>query len=338
MFRGELEGYDGDPFGHLITSSAMHYDYRTGVEVNGTWDGGEVKLDAVTYHSYPVYRVYGEWATIDGERVYQHLIDEDDRKVYGTSNLHSNRIPADTSTWALAANRVHDWSRAVGNDRPRIITESGFGERPTGEHPPDFYGKKYPTVYHYQLWAALVSGNAAAPFDWNDGKEFGEMRWRDREGQFSKKNYPIDLYAELENMQRFLQGEDIGRYRQFPDEDIESDDHLTVWCVADGTDSILGWAFINSTDAYGDDDLSFSINGLDLNAEYEVQWYNTWTGNKIRTPTKIENADGKATLNASEFLSQSIVKPQNGPNDFQNNPDDWHDDGKDAAFKIMKSG
>ena len=336
MFRGELEGYDGDPFGHLITSSTMFYDHITGEDVNGTWDGGKVKVDAVTYHSYPVMRVFGEWITENGRPKYQKIIDETDDEVYGVSAFHSNLIPAGTSTWAYAAERVHNWSIAVGEGTTRMITESGFIERPAGEHRPDFYGKKYPTVYHYQLWAALVSGLASAPFDWNAGKEFGEMRWRDRKGEFSRENYPIDLYAELGNVRRFLRDEEIERYRQLPDERIETPEGLTVWCIADGSAKIMGWAFVDSENAATDGKFSFTLNGLDPEARYSVQWFNTWTGEAIGRPVEVENIGGKLLVKASEFLPKSVIEPEKGPNDFENNPDDWSDDGKDAAFKIVR--
>jgi hypothetical protein len=337
MFRGELEDYDGDPFGHLITSSTMFYNPDTGEEINGTWDGGEEKVDVVTYHSYPVFRVLGEWMTVDGKPQYVQRITDDDPVVYALSNFHSRFIPAGASIWAYAANRIHNWSKSVGEGTPKIVTESGFIERPTGGHAPAIYGKKYPTVYHYQLWAALVSGHAAAPFDWNDGKEFGEMKWRDRDGEFSKENYPIDLYAELANVQRFLDGEDISRYTPLPDDTVTATDGLTVWCIADSTQRLLGWAFIDSEEVSVTDELSLTVSGLDPNITYHTQWYNTWTGEKTGDPVSRSTDDnGQLVFVVGEFLAGSVIKPETGPNDFENNPDDWHDDGKDVAFKITR--
>src|SRR5205085_6620187 len=62
----------------------------------------------------------------------------------------------------------------------------------------------YPTLYHVAIWTAILAGHAGTPMDWDDGKEFGEIRWRERKGLFDNASYPIDNSAELKALRKFL--------------------------------------------------------------------------------------------------------------------------------------
>lgn len=336
MFRGSLDGYDGDPYGHPVTSSTTAYDYKTGAEDNGTWIGGETPVDFASYHSYPAHRCYGKWVLRDGEPVYAPL----SRRMYpngiwGWAYSNAQYIRDGQETWARAAQRTHDWAAAIAAPMPKLITEFGYIERPSGEYPARVYGKKYPTVYHYVVWAALASGHAGAPFDWNDGKEFGEMIWRDRPGDFTKDVYPINNYREIANAARFLDGEKLDEYAPIEAPIETGSDAVTCWAMRSQTGRVLGWAFVNRPDADVHGLPRLTITGRPEATVYRVEWFNTWTGERVEVNSTVAGADGHVIVMAPEAFMASVVAPESAPNDFRNNVHDVRDDGKDIAFKLI---
>jgi hypothetical protein len=336
MLRGELEGYDGDPYRHPVTSSTTAYDYRTGREINGTWIGGRERVDIATYHSYPAQRTTGEWMLVGGRPAYVPL----DRRLYPTgrwswASSSSEFIYDDQATWVVAARRTHDWGASIAAPMPRLITEFGYVERPSGQWPASVYGKKYPTVYHYAVWAALSSGHAGTPFDWNDGKEFGEMIWRDRPGSFSRDVYPINNYGEIANAAAFLAGEQLDEFTPIDEPIGTGSESLTCWAIGTKAGRVLGWAFVNRPDADVRGLPKLVITGLPEGAAYRVEWWDTWTGARVEVACTVTRAGGDVIIEAPEAFTVSVVEPERGPNDFRLNPDDVRDDGKDIAFKLI---
>jgi hypothetical protein len=65
-------------------------------------------------------------------------------------------------------------------------------------------------------WAAIFSGQAGTVMNWNDGKEFGELRWREQPGAFDRDHYPVDNAAQVKAMRRILDPLDPGRLRPLP--------------------------------------------------------------------------------------------------------------------------
>jgi len=336
MFRGELRGYDGDPYQHPVTSSTTAYDYRTGEEDNGTWMGGETPVDFASYHSYPAHSCYGRWVLEDGEPVYEKLNPRMyPNGLWGWAYSNAEYIYDGQRTWGWAAQRTHDWGTAIGAPMPRLITEFGYIERPSAEYPPRVYGKKYPTVYHYVVWAALASGHAGAPFDWNDGKHFGEMIWRDRPGSFSRDVYPINNYREIANAAAFLEGENLDEFTPITEPIDTGSEAVTCWALRSDGGRVLAWAFVNRPDFNARGLSRLTIPGLPEDANYTVEWWNTWTGERVEAESSITRVGSDVVIEAPNAFAASVVAPDAGPNDFRNNVHDVRDDGKDIAFKLI---
>jgi len=62
-------------------------------------------------------------------------------------------------------------------------------------------------------WAAIFSGQLGTVMDWDDGKEFGELRWRDQPGAFDRDRYPVDNAGQVKAMRSILDRLDPGRLR-----------------------------------------------------------------------------------------------------------------------------
>ena len=342
FFRGELSyerdgqtiPYGGDPFGHLISSSAMEYDYHTGAEDNGTWIGGQEKVDFATYHSYPVHVSTGRWSRQDDGTMAYLPLDKGlyPYGVYAPSYGFPSYIPADSRIWQHAAQRLRDWASALGTGRPLMITESGYSQRYDPVDSVNVYGAKYPTVFHYEVWSAVVNGHASTPIDWCDGKEFGEMSWRDRPGSFSRELYPVNLYLELQSARAFIGELDLPALKPaWAQEQIVIDliteggrrlprDRGDCWALV-SNNAVAGWAFVTSRD---ENDIRVRIRGLPENAAYAVQFFNTWTGEFIGDAQSVQaEADGRSlTFPLSEAI-RTCTRRQT---------EEVQDDQKDVAF------
>ena len=103
--------------------------------------------------------------------------------------------------WTYVIDGVANYAATPIGGVPRLISEFGAPDRNVPRDTPSYL---YPTLYHHALWAAIFSGQAGSPLNWNDGKEFGELTWRNRPGIFDHKHYPINNIAQLKALRGFL--------------------------------------------------------------------------------------------------------------------------------------
>ena len=84
----------------------------------------------------------------------------------------------------------------------------------------------YPELFHNSIWAALASGAAMTPAEWNSGGSWGEMT--------------PDLYADIGRLSRFVSGMPLAEWNPLPVQISSSDPQVRGWGVA-GEDGGLFW-------------------------------------------------------------------------------------------------
>jgi hypothetical protein len=188
MMRGSLVrrdglAYAGDPYAHPLHASttSIGSEFLPGANLEWRWpevgDAGAQALNLVGWHWYP--------------------------------RLRSGMTYDDA--WSYTVDGIAAFSARSQFDRQaRLIGEFGAPDRSA---PDDQPSTLYPTLYHMGAWAAIFSGQAGTVMDWDDGKEFGELRWRDQPGAFDREHYPIDNAAQIGAMRRILDPLDPGRLR-----------------------------------------------------------------------------------------------------------------------------
>jgi hypothetical protein len=185
-----------------------------------------------------------------------------------------------TGVWDYTVNGVASYSQAQIGDRPRLISEFGAADR---REPADEPSRLYPTLYHHAIWAAVFSGQAGTPMDWDDGKEFGELCPRARKGIFDRDHYPIDHVGQMKALRRFL-----GELRPDALRPCGAKD-APVSCIPQG--SLRAFALCSTGDAPGvhgwlfapGNDARFSLRGLPAGT-YLLEWFDPWTGRAIESP------------------------------------------------------
>jgi hypothetical protein len=175
LFRGQLvraDGlrYAGDPFGHPIHAATTSSDGRLDIGGNIGWPGGPAgaRPDLIGWHWYP--------------------------------DLPSRPT---SKAWLQVLDGVAAFARIPSGRRARLISEFGAPDR---QKPTDVPSLHYPTLFHIAIWSSIFSGHAGTAMDWDDGKEFGELRFRDRPGAFARRRYPIDHTAQIRALRAFLRG------------------------------------------------------------------------------------------------------------------------------------
>ncbi len=182
LFRGELvraDGlrYAGDPYRHPLHAATTASDGRLDDAGNLAWRGGPsgARPDLFGWHWYP------QLANIPSDAAWR-------RSLEGLVAYGRSEAPVGAA---------------------RLVSEFGVPDRALPGDTPSLY---YPTLYHHAAWASIFSGHAGTPIDWDDGKEFGELRWRTSKtaGVFSRARYPIDKTRSIMALRRFLGGIDPG--------------------------------------------------------------------------------------------------------------------------------
>jgi hypothetical protein len=282
----------GDPYRHPIHAATTSFITGFAPGANIEWAGGPAgaRVDFIGWHWYPEWRGGASWSDI----------------------------------WSLAIDGVAAFSKQPATV-PRLISEFGAPDRAQPGDPPS---PLYPTLYHHAIWAAIFSGQAGTPMDWDDGKEFGELQARTEPGPFDREHYPIDNAAQLRALRRFLGDlrpdhlrpcvgekglrlEGTGGARAFA---LASDDERPV---------IRGWLFC----AHGKPGASLAR----LHAgSYRVRWYDPWSGDELRqdfAPLTV-GEDGAATVDATPALTALRAGASGFPNRSR------EDRGSDVAFVI----
>jgi len=286
LFRGGLRrsdglAYEGDPFCHPLHAATTSYGGEAGRGGNIDWEGGPegARPDVFGFHWYPHWRDGASW----------------------------------TDVWAYTISGIAAYSRAPIGARPRLISEFGAPDRDVPADEPSFL---YPTLYHHAIWAAVFSGQAGTPMDWDDGKQFGELAPRKRKGIFDAESYPIDHVAQMKALKRFLAPIDPGRTATCS----EKGDRVRVSPVrettqvyalheTDGRDpkapgKVHGWLFARDAKPGA---AAFDVTGLPP-GDYLVTWSDPWTGlpapRMPSTPVKVEDAWWPVRIDAGGALKR----------------------------------
>lgn len=148
-------------------------------------------------------------------------------------------------------------------------------------------------------WAAIFSGHAGTPVDWDDGTQFGDLRWRGK-GAFSRERYPIDHTKVITALRRFLSGLDpdrlqpVGRVRGLA-LSIPSPGRA-LGLVRDDRRALYGWVF--SPTGTG----KIMVSGL-APGRYRCELFDPWTGKLARTRTLHVRSRRPLTVDAAELLA-----------------------------------
>jgi hypothetical protein len=302
LFHGKLtraDGlrYQGDPYRHPVHAATTSFGGQAEEGGNVDWQGGptDARPDLFGWHWYPYWPWGASWSDV----------------------------------WTYTVDGVMRYSQARIGKHPRLISEFGAPDR---NAPADAPSSLYPNLYHFAIWAAIFSGQAGTPMDWDDGKEFGELKWRDRKGIFDQEHYPVDHVAQLKALRRFLGG-------LSPDDVVSSlAPGAKVKCVGDPgvrvaalyrkakTTPIVGWLF--SSNGNG----TFKMTGLRRGA-YIVIWYDPWRGTPLPMdkPTFVSvGDDGVGAVDAGPLLKR--LSDEAAPFPKENR----FAEGSDIAFKIER--
>jgi hypothetical protein len=166
--------------------------------------------------------------------------------------------------------------------------------------------------------------------DWDDGKQFGELRWRKRKGLFDEEHYPIDHVAQVRALRRFL--------GTLSPEGLAacSAESAQVKCSPDGTarvfalysvkkrDAVYGWLYAAAEAA------KFDVKGLEPGG-YRVTWHDPWTGEATGDAQDATVKDGEALkVDAAGALKKLRAAAKAFPGETR------EDRGSDAAFKLLR--
>ncbi len=310
LFRGGLErsgggSYDGDPWRHPLHAATTSFGGQAGRGGNIDWPGApadspEARPDLMGFHWYPSWPRGSDW----------------------------------TGVWDYTVAGVASYSRAGIGARARLVSEFGAADRRT---PADEPSRLYPTLYHHAIWAAVFSGQAGTPMDWDDGKQFGELCPRDRPGIFDREHYPIDHVGQMRALRRFLAGlrpdslrpcaAEDGAVRCVPRGGLRAFALHSAEGRADGGDgSLCGWLFAPG------DETHLELRGLPAGT-WQLQWFDPWTGEAMEQPgPQTLEADGASALvlDAGPALERlrSTAKPFPEQSRLSR--------GRDAAFKLSR--
>ena len=301
MFRGELvrsDGYryPGDPYQHPLHSATTSYGGGAYRGENIDWDGGPVgaQPDMFGWHWYPWWWSGSTWSKV----------------------------------WTKDIDGVALYSDIPIGRHARLVSEFGAVDR---YDPDDPASPAFPSLYHFAIWTAVFDGHAGTPMDWDDGKEFGELRWRPREGAFDREHYPIDNTARLKALRKFLADLDPGELLPCRTKEAR------IQCKPFGgvrvfalhrdrrPDAVFGWLFTTDDEAY------FTITGLQP-GDYTITWFDPWTGEPVAGVEPQQphfDKDGLCHVNGTDALAAIRQAAQPFPDASR------LDRGHDIAFKLL---
>jgi hypothetical protein len=292
LMRGTLRRadglrYAGDPFRHPLHCATTSFSER-GPSNNIAWDGGgdATRPDTVGWHWYPSWEQGSTW----------------------------------NSAWASAIDGLLAFSRRPGVF-PRLVSEYGAPDRATPDDPPSAL---YPTLYHHALWAAILSGQAGTPMDWDDGKEFGELRARAEPGPFDATHYPLDNGAQLRALRRFLGDLDpatLEPCREPARVVVTGVDAVRAAALTTKAGAVVVHGWLYAPESTG----TLRIQGL-ADGPWRLRWFDPWTADEAGAAVTITAAAGTATIDCAAILARLHGEP------FPRRARE--DRGRDAAFVL----
>lgn len=288
--RGDGTVYLGDPWCHPLHAATTSMSATVGPGANLAWDGGppDARVDLIGWHWYPRW---AEGSTY--QEVWESTVD---------------------GVMAFAAQPA----------AARLISEFGAPDR---ARPGDQPSLLYPTLYHVGIWASLLAGNAGTAMDWDDGKEFGELRWRPEPGAFDRDHYPVDNAVQLVALRRFLVGIDPATLRPaLPPSPLTAVLRTPgrVVALAQAAEAVHGWVLSRGSEA------RIAVQGL-APGTYRCVWIDPWSGDEILRTAHVVGADGALELDGSAALG--ALAPKLGfPRHSR------LDRGRDVAFHLCRDG
>ena len=179
-----------------------------------------------------------------------------------------------------AADIMADWTALMWKqaDKPNWIGEFGM--------PDDSY---YPELFHNSIWAALGSGAAMTPAEWNDSQGWGEMTQA--------------MLADIGRLSQFVSGLPLAKWNPVPLKINSLDPQVRGWGVA-GKDGGLFWVQDFSLEGKTIEEVRIGLKlrgGVRLQLQglatgtFTVTPYDTWQGIFL-APTTIHCIKGKNCL------------------------------------------
>jgi hypothetical protein len=299
LVRGDGLAYDGDPYRHPLHASttSIGSEFRSGANLEWDWKDAAPRSagKVVGWHWYPRWQ---SGSTYD-------------------------------DAWRYAVDGIAAFSsRAQGDGQPRLIGEFGSPDRQSPEDEPT---PLYPTLYHMGIWAAIFSGQAGTVMDWDDGKEFGEVRWRDAAGVFDREHYPVDNAGQLKALRAVLDRLDAERLRPCTERSrlrVLAPPQLRAFALGgtQGTDEVHAWVLAPARAG------RVLVAGLGA-GRYRLEFDDPWTGAALTACGRdlVVAANGLAAIDLGPALAAMRPAedfPQRGRLDR----------GKDAVFHLVAQG
>jgi hypothetical protein len=205
-------------------------------------------------------------------------------------NFKNGSLPVDA---VKAADVLAHWTSLMRSqaDKPNWVGEFGT--------PGDTY---YPELFHNSIWAALGSGAAMTPAEWNSGSGWGEMT-------------PAML-ADIGRLSQFVSGLPLAQWNPAPLQISSSDPKVRGWGVA-GRDGGLFWVQDFTLEGKSIDEVRISqtvrkgvqvqLQGL-AGGVYTITPYDTWQGTylMISTITCTDSQPCKVAL--PDFKADMAIK------------------------------
>ncbi|NRA37641.1 MAG: hypothetical protein HRU15_05835 [Planctomycetes bacterium] len=215
--------------------------------------------------------------------------------------------PQITSYWLHCMKGISEFSMVWGNKRPHFISEFGNYDRLRPQQSAAIF---YPSLYHFGIWTSTFSGQAISAMDWDDGKEYGELRWRthdDDSSAFSKKSYAIDHVSRMQALRKFTKNINWDSVQRMGDQTCLQKYHDVTKSISHilfTTQGAQAWSFIL------DDQFRCEISALQP-GKYHLQFFDPWTGLTITEQQTIIIPDNKSVIINGDAALAAIKKHRN---------------------------
>lgn len=204
--------------------------------------------------------------------------------------------------WAKTVHGVSAFSQVWKNQRPYFLGEFGYIDR---LHPQDDVNILYPSLLHFGIWASAFNGQAITVMDWDDGKEYGELRPRDSGagGPFGKDAYPIHNGKRLEVLRAFIRDIDwqtVHISNQDPQTPHITEKNPQRSFLICESQRIHGWAL------FFDQHYQSVIHDI-ADGKWRLQYVDPWTGKALAPAQDLTVTNNTLQLN-SKGITEKLVE------------------------------